>query len=75
MIDHTDIREQLILLEKAVLSREQRHTLRVLRSLPSMRKRLSNNVFLKLSSLFYNGRHNTDDVSKIEFVKHLEVSL
>jgi len=67
-----DIREQLILLEKAVLSREQRHTLRVLRSLPSMRKRLSNNVFLKLSSLFYNGRHNTDDVSKIEFVKHLE---
>lgn len=66
-----DIREQLLLLERSVASRETRHSLRVLRSLPNMRKRLNEDVFRQLLKLYFNGRLMADEASKSDLMKFL----
>lgn len=67
-----DIREQLVLIERSVNSRENRHTLRVLRSLPTTRKRLNNNVMYRLIKLFFNGRQPNDEMSKLDLLAYVE---
>lgn len=67
-----DIREQLLLLERSVSSRENRHSLRVLRGLPNLRKRLNEDVFKALIKHYFNGRIPTDESSKIELGKFVE---
>jgi len=67
-----DLREQLILLERSVNSKEQRHTLRVLRTLPSMRKRLNSNVVCNLVKMYFNGKLPTDAANKTVLLSALD---
>ena len=68
-----DIREQLLLIEKSVNIKEHRHTLRVIRVLPSTRKKLNRNVFALLMKLYFNGRFPTDDQRKQEIASDLNL--
>nr|CAB3265242.1 26S proteasome non-ATPase regulatory subunit 3 [Phallusia mammillata] len=70
-----DVREHLILIERSVNSRENRHTLRVLRSLPTTRKRINNNVMYRLIRMFFNGRQPTDEMSKLDLLTYIEESM
>lgn len=67
-----DIREQFLLLERSVSMREHRHSLRVLRGLPNMRKRLNNDVIKTLINLYFNGKASTDEASKAELLKFID---
>lgn len=68
-----DIREQLLLIEKSVNIREHRHSLRVIRVLPSTRRKLNNNVFMQLCKLFYNGRQSTDEEKRQQIKTDLKL--
>jgi len=67
-----DLKEQLQLLERSVNSRENRHTLRVLRSLPKMRTCLNANVLTKFIKLYYNNRLQNDEASKTDLLQFIE---
>uniref|UniRef100_H2ZG81 PCI domain-containing protein n=1 Tax=Ciona savignyi TaxID=51511 RepID=H2ZG81_CIOSA len=61
-----DVREQLLLIERSVNSREHRHALRVIRVLPTTRKKLNMNMLTKLIKLFFNGPSKSDLFSCLE---------
>jgi len=67
-----DVREHFVLIERSVNSRENNHTMRVLRALPNMRKRLNNSVFSSLIKLYFNGKLSTDETSKSELQEYVE---
>ena len=73
MIVTVDIREQLLLIEKSVNIREHRHALRVIRALPSTRRKLNKNVLAHLVKLFFNGRLPGDEQHKQDIVSHLHL--
>ncbi|XP_078483651.1 26S proteasome non-ATPase regulatory subunit 3 [Ciona intestinalis] len=70
-----DVREQLVLIERSVNSREHRHTLRVIRVLPTTRKKLNLNMVSRMVKMFFNGRQPTDEASKSELFSCLEESM
>ena len=62
-----------MMIEKSVNIREHRHTLRVIRALPSTRKKLNRNVFSQLVKLFFNGRQPGDEQRKQEIISDLNL--
>ena len=46
--------------------------MRVLRSLPNMRKRLNNSVFSSLIKLYFNGKLSTDETSKSDLQEYVD---
>ncbi|CAK8671409.1 26S proteasome non-ATPase regulatory subunit 3-like [Clavelina lepadiformis] len=69
-----DIREQLVLIERSVNIRETRHTLRVIRSLPTTRKKLNSRVFFRLAKIFFNGRQPNDEANKKYLLSCLDMA-
>ncbi|KAB7497536.1 putative 26S proteasome non-ATPase regulatory subunit 3 [Armadillidium nasatum] len=60
-----DLKDQIRLVERSVTTKESRFVLRVLRSLPSTRKKLTANILRKIISMYYSRPENKQDKEQI----------
>ncbi|KAL7637683.1 UNVERIFIED_CONTAM: hypothetical protein RMT77_011292 [Armadillidium vulgare] len=60
-----DLKDQIRLVERSVTTKESRFVLRVLRSLPSTRKKLTANILRKIINMYYSRPENKQDKEQI----------
>lgn len=67
-----DFKDHLRLIDRAVATKEPRHLLRVVRSLPATRKKLNPDYLRQFIALLYNGRESMDSANKEMLLSFIE---